>query len=215
MTQEPAPPTLAGAADRIRHIRELLGFTRKEFGLRYGVSETTLYKWEKGVVGITLKNASRFLSLAQDSGIHFTVDWLLHGHGTGPQTFMPGPPLEATTLDPHLQFLKATQALKAIYPNVVSLVVDDHSMEPDYSPGDYVFGVPKPLEAIRTLLDYPFIVETQDHKRRLRRITIHQGQYHLYATNLGVKKTAPVELNVSILSAAVVIWKYTHLPPHA
>jgi len=202
--------TFSSTGERVRYIRKLMGVTREEMQSRYGIKKPTIQKWEDDLTRIRPDNARRLVQAARSIGIYCTLDWILFGKGNLPHTFEQSTPNDAK--DPDTQFLKMSQALQTIYPQCMSLVVDDIFMVPDFSPGDYVFGIPQTLEQIRSLLDYPFIVETTDGKKRLRRITIHKGAYHLYATNFGVKKTAPLELSVDIASAALVIWRYTHVP---
>ncbi len=199
-------------SDRIRFVRTLMGLTRTEMERHYNVKSTSLEKWECGKNNISLKSATQLAQIAQQNGINCYSEWILFGEGDKP------------TANPNHQKKKITDVIeeenvpdseliirdmlqfKKNYPAGDILLVTDDSMYPQFSVGDYVGGLPILLETLKNKLDHAFIVQTEDGKKRLRRITRKGTVYTLYGINLQHSGTPVFEVDVKIKKAYTVFW---------
>lgn len=208
----PAPHELLDQKARIRYIRDLMGLTRHEMETKHNIKSISIQKWELGKNKITPKNAIKLAQIAQQNGINCFPDWILYGEGEKP------------TSNPNLQKRKITETnifenlpederliadivlFKKHYPSGEIMIVNDDSMFPQFSLGDYVGGLALPLDQLNEHLDHTFIVKTEDGKKRLRRITRKKNEYTLFGTNSYHKGCPIVEHNVTISDVFIVFW---------
>ena len=80
-------------------------------------------------------------------------------------------------------------------------------MLPQFARGDYIGGIAtKNFSQISDFFDQPCIVETDDNRRRLRKIGYSKGQTFLYGINTRHKSTPLFEVNPTITMIAPVFW---------
>ncbi|OAJ35338.1 transcriptional regulator [Piscirickettsia salmonis] len=129
---------------RLKELRQLLGFTRKIIHKKYGISENTIKNWELGVT-ITDTAFSKLLPLYANEGVVFAPDWVRTGKGKKPYVS-----LEISEESEKKKFkvipnesdeaIEDNQLFKNNDPNKIVVKVNGNYMLPVYRAGDYVGG---------------------------------------------------------------------------
>lgn len=200
-------------ASRLKCLREMSGLTRDAIKSRYDISRGTLQNWESARFGgLTAKGAVQFIKAMKAEGILTTHDWLYHGIGDSP-ILMPknGQKIQKQQSDktPKPQAIQELVKFKANNTDAIDLIATDQSMWPIVHQDDMVAGIRVYREAINDLIEKVAIVQTHEHGTLIRKILPGEmvNTYHLSVLNLeACKNITPILYNVSILSAAEVIW---------
>src|SRR5690348_10634154 len=75
---------LATPANRLRHLRALLGVSRAHVQEKHGIPEVTLKSWESGTVKLTTAAIKRCVDVYRAEGLIVSEDWILDGTGLDP-----------------------------------------------------------------------------------------------------------------------------------
>lgn len=199
---------------RVLSLRKMTHLSRQKFEKRFGVATSTLQHWEDPKKnGLTIKGAKRLINLVQQMGIYCTVEWLMHGTGTGPQV-LSTPVTEISAVGrineiPEIEQIASELALfKQHYPEVIHTVINDDSMEPRFTCGEHVAGIRRYRHAIAELIGQECIVVTKDGEILVRRIKTMDtpGFYTLACLNMNTSVSRPFLYQIELVSAAPVIW---------
>lgn len=203
---------------RLRQIRELMGMTQHQFAENCQVSESTLRQYETGRMAGLTDNAARKIINQLKNIVYCTFEWLTTGVGDSPVLKN-----AAVEFFSHTQLLVREKELiqteidlfleNALNP--IILKVQDDAMEPVYLKGDIVGGNRYVSEDINLYLGKLVIVQTQDNKLVLRKLTSSDqtGLYSLYTLNPHSQIAEPVLLDKKIICVAPIsrIWRISAL----
>jgi len=207
-------------AMRLLCVREMSGLSRDKIQHRYGIARGTLQNWESARFGgLTVKGARAMIKAYLAEGIICDLEWLLHGIGGGPTykknesaLTTQGVSTHARMRDPVISADKANIAQEILYfrnnnPNAIDMVVQDDSMAPYLSQGDYVAGFKVYQDGIERLVGKHCIVQTAEHGLMVRLLTPSAvlNRYCLQARNVFTEKS-PYIADCEILFAAEVVW---------
>lgn len=206
---------------RLKKLRQKSDLSRRAIEEKHGISARTWESWEKGGAGgLTEKGAMRVIYAMREEGIYCTKEWLLYGSGLPPQTVdenLQGS-FEAGISNKNLAMPLDTDEETAIRqelltfrqynPNAIDARVMDDGMEPQYGIGDYIGGQRRFGEDIAACVNNDCIVETDSDEIYVRRLRAgsKQGLYSLYTVNPNTTVYMPVMQDISLKSAAPIIW---------
>lgn len=208
-------------ARRVESMRKSMGFSRRAFEERYGVSASTLQNWEDVKLnGLTEKGATKLIRALKSDGVGCTLEWLMFGVGSAPQI-----PEHLIYKQPVLAKKRASQVVfdndeqdaiiakelllfREHHPHAIDLVVKDDGMAPRFIIGDYVAGVRRNKVHIKALLGLDCIVQTQEGDILLRKLKpgTADGFYTLACSNPNAEVKKPILYDVELIAAAPVIW---------
>lgn len=202
-------------AQRVLSLRKMTHLSRQKFEKRFGVATSTLQHWEDPKKnGLTIKGAKRLIQLMQQANIYCTLEWLMHGVGSGPQALpasLPASPKRTSQVNetPEAEYIASELALfSQHYPEVINTIINDDAMEPRFTPGEYVAGIRRYRQAIGELIGQDCIVVTKDGELLVRKIKSMDtpGLYTLSCLNINTNVPRPILYQVELISAAPVIW---------
>lgn len=173
MTQKTGPEAKNIGA-RFRSARSLVpDLNRKSFCERHEINRYTMQSWENGLHVSKGKNVEKFIEALAREGIACTAEWLIDGMGE------PARPFDDTNADP---LILSSWPNPALLDNLIALHIQDTSMEPQFRPGDQVFGIDishNPKRAHQKLV----IVKLSDQRQVLRKAVLYKDQLILMASD--------------------------------
>lgn len=195
---------------RLKTLRKLADLTREDIAQHYEISSSTLRSWEDGrATGLTEQGARRIIAAFKNEGIQCSIGWLLYGKGNPPS-------IENAVLQtPKIPLVnKKTEIMSELnyfinrHSNATYCIIQDDAMEPFFFKGDYTAGNQRYADAIEELVGQHCIVETKSGEKhvRLLRKGSKPNHYHLLCLNPKTTVELPTLYNVSLVSAAPVIW---------
>lgn len=195
---------------RIKHLRNYLGFSRKMFCRRHGISAASLQNWEDvRFHSLTDKAALKLVNAFQAEGISCTLDWLLRGDGFDPIANTPPVkailPAQGLTQEASI-IAEELRVFYALNKNATDTIVKDDEMEPKFSEGDLVAGHRYFNADILQFVDCDCIVQMQEGDVLVRRLQAGHtaGRYNLVALN--AKHQATMHVNIPLFSVAPIVW---------
>ena len=202
---------ITSQGERIRYLRSLVGLNAKEFCRRFSISPSTYGKWENNLTVLSVTKANLLTAIAIENKIFCTVKWLIYGEGQPPKPISENEPMVTQPTSEFEQVLAVVslevEFLKKTHPKIETLMITDDSMSPQFNVRDYVAGTPiNNVNDAKEYLDLPCIIETQDGKKRLRRIGYNQGNLFLFGTNTNYKGAPLFELHPFIIKISPVFW---------
>lgn len=172
MTQKTGPEAKNIGA-RFRSARSLVpDLNRKSFCERHEINRYTMQSWENGLHVSKGKNVEKFIEALAREGISCTAEWLIDGLGE------PARPFDDTKSDSSLLVSWPNPALE----NLIAFHIHDTSMEPQFRPGDQVFGMDiseNPKRAHQKIV----IVKLSDQRQVLRKAFLIKDQLLLVAND--------------------------------
>lgn len=173
MTQKSGPEAKNIGA-RFRSARSLVpDLNRKSFCERHEINRYTMQSWENGLHVSKGKNVEKFVEALAREGIACTAEWLIDGVGE------PARPFDDTRVKP---FFFAPWPNEAAFDTMISFHIQDTSMEPQFCPGDHVFGTDishEPKRAHQKLV----IVKLSEERQVLRKAVLFKDQLILIAND--------------------------------
>lgn len=199
--------------NRVKSARMLTGHSRQAFAAVSNISMATLRAWEEpttGRFGLTKKGAKRFIHALNEFGIYCTEDWLLCGHGHGPNIIQTSSEKKfdenEVTWGEEEAILKDINAFKKNNPDPIVAIVTDGSMLPLFSYGDYVGGCKVYEEDIKKLIGMNCIVKMQDKALMRRLSSFSENGYTLTSLNQESTVVDPVITGAVLKFAAEIVW---------
>ena len=190
---------------RIKLARNMLGLSRKGLEEGFHISANTLQAWESDKNILTDKGAKKLNKAFIKLGLLCTENWLLTGTGEVPILLQNTSNLP-NEMNEDICILREIEAFKAINPNPIVVIVNDNSMEPIYTVGDFVGGNKKTDFQIESLIGENCIIETY-HEHTLVRKLLKGSQKQLYSLvciNIATNQQ-PIIPDVKIRFAARII----------
>lgn len=212
-------------AERVRFLRSLTGLHAKDFCERYGLSLSSFSKWEAGFNPLSITSANRLVAIAAENGIICHLSWILHGKGEEAKVLTEESKISINKSTSHklevstsfhtfenelMAVSREIELLRTVHHAVEVMSITDDSMTPQFKIGDYVGGLPIDITLVKKYLDFPCIIETEDKKKRLRRIGYNNKQFFLFGTNTGYKGGSLFELSPHFLKISPVFWHRMH-----
>lgn len=197
-------------------VRSMTGLTIIGFAKELGVSRGSVIGWEQGKGGgLTEKGAERIVVLAKNHNILCTSIWLLHAIGNQPTFQMHSIAEPKTTYNvakPSSNLPKTvtreTKLFESNYDNAITQRVEDDCMLPFFASGDIVGGIKLFGSDIKNAIGKDCIIETANNEIFIRKLTQANStdMYNLISTNLDTPATNSISINVTVISAAPIVW---------
>lgn len=176
--------------NNISKLRQMLGLSRMQMQKLYGISASSLERWEKGARP-SPSNCKKIIQLAKTAGITCSYDWLIYANGPGPSYKNSNPP-------PH----DIKNVFDRLADNKLVLYeVPDDSMLPKYRKGSWLIAEQTSLDIKEGI----YLIDTKEHKYiRSVKLTSSPGLYDLLTTNY--VPNLPNHYNQEILAVARIIY---------
>lgn len=187
-------------ADRIRYLRNSLRYSRRQFATKHGISYETLCNWERPkYTGLTENGAMMLVDAFNSEGVACTKDWLMYGIEQG--SVQQASHSANTIIEELRVFLQKN-------PGAVEIIMTDDGMAPCFLPGDHVAGIRHFEDDLEETLGLSCIVQTAAGEILVRKIIAgnRSGLYTLQCVNPDTTVNVPVLEDVTIISAAPVVW---------
>jgi transcriptional regulator with XRE-family HTH domain len=197
-------------AERVRSVRAMAGFSRREMQEKYGINGNTLSGWERGIhTGLSKKGALQLIEMLKDKNIACTLDWLLHGIGSGPQQ-LSGSSANFIEIDADTEKKSIHEEIAVFrkhHPNTMDLIVQDNTMTPSFNKGDYAMGI-RHKQSFHKYIGLDCIVELANGEILLRKLAKgrEDNRFSLICTNLDPNSLAQNRYDIEIVSLAPVIF---------
>jgi transcriptional regulator with XRE-family HTH domain len=157
---------------RLKEARQAANLTLKEMSRCGLINFNTLCGWELGKHGgLTERGAIKVVERLSKCGVTCSVEWLLYGIGAKPYR-------NETELLPK-SFMSLDQwkhahidLLNRLYPNFLSLTVNDNTMSPEFNPKDYVCGYPTTPDLLTKASHKIIIAKLSNGEKLLRKLMI-------------------------------------------
>lgn len=198
--------------NRVTLLRNLMGLSRTVINQRYKIPRGTIQNWESDRYPLTEKGAKRLIQAAESEGINVSLEWLLDGTGTPPQS----PDYTISYEDTHNgipeNIQKELEFFKSHNSNAISYIVKDNHMLPDITAGDIVAGNRLFGDDIALCHMKKCIIQTEEHGLcvRILKCSNVPNQYHLISKNRDVEDFTETHY-AKVISAAPIIWLRRHL----
>lgn len=207
-------------AMRLRSARALTGMSRREFGVAFQISESTLTAWENQKNPLSPKGAKRICEALYKVGVYCTVGWLMDGAGISPRSedelqssFLPlstdeGHMDQQAQITAEALTLKEISTFRYLHKNAVVKLILDDAMHPFYGPGDYVGGVWCTGENVIKLLHKNCIIEIPSGEAVIRKLLARKenNTFTLAAINPSTCVENPILFDQKINRAAEILW---------
>lgn len=202
--------------ERLRRLRNITNMSRLELIHKYNIPTLNTYKnWELGGVkrGLPKSALRKINEICRGEGIQFTIEWLLHGIGQGPQIAKQFD--ETSTADtPELKeekkmLMDELMLFRQHVRDAIDIVMPDDSMAPRFVKGEYAAGEKLFKKDLASAVGLDCIVQTEDGKLLLRHVRERneKGLFTLMTHNTSAEIKEPVLYEVKIVNAAPVIWQ--------
>lgn len=213
-------------ARRVKSLRQMTRLSRRAFAEKFGIPASTLQNWEDiGANGLSEKGAIKLTRVLKFTGIHCSIEWLLHGVGASPiisERLYLDSIQSALVHSPHaddkeMKLIAAELLLfrEHYQQQVMDMVVQDDGMYPTYVEGQYIAGV-RNLTSFHCFIGRDCIIQTEEGvitSRQLRLGSI-PDHFNLVCTNSQTILSKPIQYDVRVVAVAPIIWcrsKYSPL----
>lgn len=196
---------------RIKLIRSQLGYSRRIFSEKFGISAATLQAWEDGINEISPKSIDRYISCLNKEGISVTHEWLMTGKGAHPELI----PLTNKKISLKTEsffedeiILKEVDFFERINKNPVIVLVPDDAMHPLYSVGDYVGGNFVTGKEANNFIGLNCIIIVEDGTLYIRKLKQGhtENSFNLIGTNLDSCLPDAFMTGCKVISIAEIVW---------
>lgn len=205
-------------AQRLKHLRKLLGLSRPKLGELAGVSFRNLENWEYArFKGLSVKGAEKIVLALKTLHCHCSMEWLLNGMPPAPRLNVsdasPGMVINPTAVTLE-QIEEELLLLKKHQSNLIIHQMTTQEMEPIFYAGDYLAGMAVALNEPTQFLTKPCIVQLADHSMLVRRVMKGATEHHF---NLVAQETEatpePYIYNIKPLLIAPIVWLRRFISP--
>jgi transcriptional regulator with XRE-family HTH domain len=213
-------------AKRLKALRQMTGYTMREFARKCQIGFTTLNHWENVLSksGLSKRGAERVVDFLSREGVYCDLGWLYAGNGPAPEIVDPSKLVKLNQKVLEVAQDELRDSLKINYaadywdeigffknknPEHLIFVVKDTEMSPIYMPGDILAGIK--IKSGSTLIDNrDCILELADQYcvRRLRTGSTCT-QYNAFCINSEAGLKFPPMIDLTPISLAIItrIWK--------
>ncbi|HTM64592.1 MAG TPA: S24/S26 family peptidase [Gammaproteobacteria bacterium] len=203
-------------ADRLKRVRNLANLSREDFCADGTINLTTLISWEVGRFGgLSRKGAASVVARIAKEGVFVAPEWLLYGTGAGPEVHFNKMSAvhdelnhDVDTLSENAKIMIELSVFRKLHKNAIDFIVDDDTMLPHYQPGDYVAGVKRFGDDIKSLIGHTCIVQTASGSIYFRNLLQgpRENSYNLIPANPQANANNTVVYDVELECAATVVW---------
>lgn len=201
---------------RIKQLRLMAGFTRKEFQNKFNINQNTLHAWENGRSLLTKKGALKIITAMNSIGIECSLAWLMDGIGNKPSFSNNFKTPEHLNLyqeknlgymENNLELLKEIEFFKKNNAENIVFLISDDGMLPIYDIGDFVGGR-KVIQSFEQYSGYSCIIELSDGITIVRKIKFNHTTHTLnaFCLNQDTSIFEPVLYDIHPLSIAPIVW---------
>lgn len=186
---------------RLRMLRILTGFNRKEFCQRHSINENTLTSLELGRLKASENKIDELIKAYVMEGISFAEEWVLTGKGEIPKKVSES---ENTVYFQETSgIIGEADIFKRRNADSIVQIIQDDSMLPFYEKGDYVGGII--ATEIESLLSQKCLVEVKKEvfiPRILRKV----DNFFLLCASNEKAKSEQFSIKKEISRAAKIVW---------
>lgn len=208
-------------AYRLVSLRKMTRLSKAAFAKKHGISTGNFQNWEgPRYGGLTEQGAKRIIKGLKEEGILCSLEWLMHGAGEGPKITekLYLKDFNTKEFESNNSIITKSQEIEKITKelqifrnhneDILSLLVNDNSMEPKHEIGEYVAGKKYYNLNMINIIDKNCLVQTIDNDILLRRIKkgSKDGIYTLACTNINTNIENPVIYDAKIIAAAPIMW---------
>lgn len=213
-TDEASPSSPQARSLRLKEARRMAKLTLRGMSEGGNINFNTLCGWEVARHGgLTPVGADKVVERLLQEGIVCTSEWLLHGVGT--------PPLPIVPKDIVLSFHRGKAIMRDFIPNQIriieqqfpdflGLIIQDRAMEPQYSYGDYVVGMPLPLEKLPLAVGKIVIAKIDTGKTYCRQLAHDRMTGHFALVAPRLQDADAIITNINITACAVVMGHFRY-----
>lgn len=204
-------------ANRLKMLRNLANLSRKNLCGLSGVNINTLKGWERGKYGgLPLDGAEKVIETVVSRGVKCSLDWLIYEIGAGPATItdfakaheeIKNPTKHDSLGDEEMLILNEILFFRKQFNHTIDFLIEDDGMHPIYNQNEYVAGIKRYREDIRSLIGANCIVRLKSGRILLRQLRRgeEENKYSLTCINPNAKVSEPLLPNVEIASAAPIL----------
>lgn len=193
-----------------------LGYSRRAFEEKFGISAATLQAWEDGKYETPVKGIARYIEALYRAGLATTQDWFMDGTGIPPrligsvaknieysQSVKKNEDLSEDEI-----ILREVTFFEQINNNPMIIMVSDDTMEPVFSVGDYVGGNLVSGQYASKYIGTLCIVKLDTGEIYARKLKFgsRNDLYNLVSINLDTNLSHAFLLDCRIISLAQIVW---------
>ncbi len=204
---------------RLEMVISMSGLKVIEFAEMSKIGVSTLRNWINGrASGLSEKGARKVIGFVmQKRGINCQLPWLMNGVGPLPrfdQTQCSEVRELSADMSPEVRYKNLSQEVKAFlncYPNSISTVLEDDSMEPFYKVGEHLGGILLTSDSFNEAIGKDCIVVTEEEGVLVRRLARggEDGVYTLFCLNPDTHVFPPVVTGIKLKGVAPIyrVWR--------
>ena len=182
MSKQQQSPKQRG--ERLRQVRKLAGLTLREMSEGSLINFNTLGGWESGKHGgLTEKGAVKVVERLAHLNVKCTLEWLLYEQGDSPHIISMDNMYQHSTSLPEILAYEINN-FKQTHSSFLGMHILDDAMEPLYCYGDYVAGLPMPLEQLQKAVGKNIIVKLNEEQMLCRKLVIDSNTNKLALLSL-------------------------------
>lgn len=189
--------------ERVKNIRNMLKLTMAELASMDGsISISSLTKYESGHLAVSQRFADLLVMFASSQNLICNSEWILSGSGKSPYW------RSVSRVQENYSDVFALEELiqmRRLHPNLEVMLLEDDAMAPCFRAGDYVGGVPEPLDE-SLYSDEAHIIKTTDNSKILRRIEFI-GEKAITVRAINERQQTPMSISIDTIElVAPVFW---------
>lgn len=206
----------ASCGIRLKQLRLMAGFTRREFQNRFGINQNTMHAWENGRLALTRKGATKVISAMILVGVECSLSWLMNGIGKKPCFIETHQDQKNSTvheekgsiyIEDNFELLKEIEFFKNTNPENTVFLINDDGMLPFYEIGDFVGGKRK-FDNFEKYSGYNCIIELSKNDILVRKIKFNYKSSVLsaFCSNINTDESEPIINNIRPISITPIVW---------
>jgi len=186
---------------RLRMLRILTGFNRKEFCQRHGINENTLTSLELGRLKASENKIKELINAYLMEGINFAEEWVLTGKGEIPKKVFSRK--DSISFQETSGIIGEADIFKGRNKDSIIQIIQDDSMLPFYEKGDYVGGIL--FVETHSLLNQKCLIEVKKDIF-IPRILHKVDNFYLLCSSNEKAKGEPFIIKKEIGRIAKIVW---------
>lgn len=207
---------------RLKQLRLMAGFTRREFQSQFGISQNTMHAWENGRLPLTKKGAIKVINAMMRVGVECSLSWLLNGIDKKPCFIDTDQAHKASFLhdeknslyiEDNFELLKELDFFKNAHPENTVFLINDDGMLPFYDIGDFVGGKRK-VANFEKYSGYNCIIELPKQVIVVRKLKFNYklSILNAFCSNIDTTEPEPILKNITPISITPIVWHRRVLP---
>ncbi|NNM59208.1 MAG: helix-turn-helix transcriptional regulator [Legionellales bacterium] len=202
---------------RLKQLRLMAGFTRREFQNQFDISQNTMHAWENGRLPLTKKGATKVINAMLRIGVECSLSWLLNGIGKKPFfidnyqeqkiSHLHHDEQSSLYIEDNFELLKELEFYKNTNPENTIFLINDDGMLPFYEIGDFVGGKRKTVN-FEKYSGQNCIIELPSNVTLVRKLKLNYNLSILnaFCSNIDTTEPEPILKNITPISITPIVW---------